>query len=139
MSSPIFAMSSLSECARITGASVLINPMRDWGGKSVALINHRDCPADIKVKPAKINHMPNHKEGEIYVIKAQAGARDCLIYDRERSFTIIAVDPQEQAALRPAIRADNHTGGAKAYFYAKNEGNRIRVYLEDRPEQYGNW
>ncbi|KAG0619805.1 hypothetical protein M758_4G166700 [Ceratodon purpureus] len=124
-----------------SGASILLNPKgMDMGDNIMTLINHRDPIGSItNIKPAKVNHMPDHKEGELYVIKVQAGSRDCLIYDRQRSFTTMVSDPREQAALRPVITSVNHRGGAKAYMYAKNEGNQFRVYLEDLPEQYVNW
>ena len=138
-----FAMSTFvtEVSVYVSGASILLNPKgMDMGDNIMTLINHRDPIGSItNIKPAKVNHMPDHKEGELYVIKVQAGSRDCLIYDRQRSFTTMVSDPREQAALRPVITSVNHRGGAKAYMYAKNEGNQFRVYLEDLPEQYVNW
>ena len=52
-----------------------------------------------------------------------------MVYDQRRSFTL-QVPPAAAPALEACVRERGFLSGAKAYFEAQREGDRLRVFVD---------
>ncbi len=84
--------------------------------------------------PTEENAAVNIHGNEVFVVKAQTTGDDTaefvgkvVIYDQERSFTLMKVAPE----LRALVLSRGVRGGIKAYCEARREGDRLRVYVDE--------